>query len=96
MNRTVIRKYADLWFNRDDRASTDGMEPMKYYDELNVVDPTLKVPEQLILASRMTWLLRCFGQAIGVRNVRLAREFRPIAVAALNTPVMLALGPAPA
>ena len=95
MNRTVIAKYAHLWFNRDDRRSTDGMEPMKYYDELNLADPTVAVPEQLILASRMTWLLRCFGQAIGVRDVRLAREFRATALAALRTPVMLALGPAP-
>lgn len=84
MDPECIFKYATLWFNRDDRAVTGGVEPMKYYDLLNEADPTVSVPDQLILASRMTWLLRCFGQAVGIPKIRLARDFRAAAVAALD------------
>jgi aarF domain-containing kinase len=80
MDSDIIYKYARVGYDEDNEELTEGQHIQLFMDHLHALDPVEKVPEQFIMASRVSIIL-----AHAVHQSRsVAKAWKPIAVKALK------------
>lgn len=83
MDEDVIEAMAHLYFNKDDDEFCGYMSPQLFLESLQKRDPVKTVPDQFVMASRASSLLRGLGYFFGLK-VHIAKEWRPIAQAVVD------------
>ena len=74
---------AVIAFDRDDREITGGLNVQAWFELQARMDPCLHWPEEYVMASRNTLLLRGMGIVLG-RPISVAQAWRPTAEAFLK------------
>jgi aarF domain-containing kinase len=82
MNPEVLYRLAVFWNDRSDDELLGGKNLSDFLDELEAMDPSLKVTERHLLASRANVLLRGMGSAFNI-NMRIAPMWRATAAQVL-------------
>jgi aarF domain-containing kinase len=74
---------AVIAFDRDDRDITQGMNVQAWFELQARLDPVMHWPDEYVMASRNTLLLRGMGIVLG-RPISVAQAWRPTAEAFLK------------
>jgi aarF domain-containing kinase len=82
MNPDVLYRLACFWNDRSDAELMGGKNLSDFLDEMEARDPSVKVTDRHLLASRASMLLRGMGSAFNI-NMRLAPMWRATAVQVL-------------
>lgn len=84
MNSKVIEKLATVLIDRDDSSVTDGMNPQVFMESLNKLDPIVCMPDDYVMAFRMSLLLRGLSYALHYENMSHAKEWETLARKAIQ------------
>jgi len=76
-------KFARVAYDEDNEELTEGTHIQLYMEELHNKDPVHHLPQQYIMASRVSILLRGLGHAVH-QSRSVAKAWREIAVTALK------------
>ena len=63
-DKEVAAKYARLYFDRNNKASTEGLHVQLYVEKLQAQDPIKSQADDFIMAGRVAVMLRGFGDAL--------------------------------
>ena len=74
----TLEKLAQVFFNRDDFGTTEGLNIQSFLEKLGNDDPTVDFPDHFVMASRASLLLRGLGTLLQ-HPVQTARFWRPYA-----------------
>uniref|UniRef100_A0A7S4NNQ9 Protein kinase domain-containing protein n=1 Tax=Guillardia theta TaxID=55529 RepID=A0A7S4NNQ9_GUITH len=85
MDPYVIQTMAILYFDRDSKDVTQGMDARSFVEKLQQRDNFESVPNDYIMVARTSVLLRGLGSRLG-KNVSIAKAWRHLAEQVLNSP----------
>ena len=83
MDPEIMYKYARVGYDEDNEELTEGKHIQLFMDYLHHLDPVKDVPQQYIMASRVSILLRGLGHAVH-QSRSVAKAWKPIAMKVLN------------
>jgi len=83
MDPNILYKFAKVGYDEDNLELTEGKHIQVYMEHLHDSDPVDQIPQQYIMASRASILLRGLGHAVH-QSRSVAKAWRPIAVKALE------------
>jgi aarF domain-containing kinase len=83
MDPEIMYKYARVGYDEDNEELTEGKHIQLFMDYLHDLDPIKDVPQQYIMASRVSILLRGLGHAVH-QSRSVAKSWKPIAVKVLK------------
>ena len=83
MNKDIMYKYARVAYDEDNEELTEGKHIQLYMEHLHDNDPVEHLPQQYIMASRVSILLRGLGHAVH-QSRSVAKAWKPIAEKALK------------
>ena len=83
MDEDIMYTYARVAYDEDNETLTEGKHIQLFMEELHDRDPVETLPQQYIMASRVSILLRGLGHAVH-QSRSVAKEWRPIAEKALQ------------
>lgn len=83
MDKDIMYKFARVAYDEDNEELTEGMHIQLYMEHLHKNDPVIHLPQQYIMASRVTILLRGLGHAVH-QSRSVAKAWKPIAEKALS------------
>jgi aarF domain-containing kinase len=83
MDPQIMYKFARVGYDEDNMTLTEGKHIQVYMEHLHDSDPVDQIPQQYIMASRVSILLRGLGHAVH-QSRSVAKAWRPIAVKALE------------
>lgn len=83
MREDIMFKSAAFWYDRDTLDVTGGMNVHHFTEWLHHQDPIQYLPDQYVMAGRVSILLRGVGAAFGIK-VKTAEMWRPHAAALLE------------
>ncbi|KAL3816331.1 hypothetical protein ACHAXA_011431 [Cyclostephanos tholiformis] len=83
MDHDVMYKFARVGYDEDNEELTEGKHIQLFMDHLHDLDPVKEVPQQYIMASRVSILLRGLGHAVH-QSRSVAKSWKPIAVKVLR------------
>ena len=78
MNPQVLEKLATMYLDRDDKSVTEGLNPQIFMEQLEHRDPVTNMPDDYVMAFRVSMLLRGLSYAMGY-PISHADEWRSIA-----------------
>ena len=78
MDHDIMYKFARVGYDEDNEELTEGKHIQLFMDHLHALDPVKEVPQQYIMASRVSILLRGLGHAVH-QSRSVAKAWRPIA-----------------
>ncbi len=82
-NKEVGYKLVAFWNDRDTNDITGGKNIAQFLDDCEAIDPVLKIPEETVLAARVSIMMRGMGNAFGMK-LRVAPYWAPFAEKALR------------
>lgn len=80
----VAEKVAQVFFNRDDVEVTEGMNLQAFMEHLDKTDRNTAFPDDLLMAGRVSLLLRGLGTMLGL-TVHSAPAWRQLAQSVLDS-----------
>ena len=83
MDEDIMYKFARVAYDEDNEELTEGKHIQLFMEHLHDKDPVEHLPQQYIMASRVSILLRGLGHAVH-QSRSVAKAWRPIAVKALQ------------
>lgn len=83
MNKEIMYKFARVAYDEDNEELTEGKHIQLYMEHLHDNDPVKHLPQQYIMASRVSILLRGLGHAVH-QSRSVAKAWKPIAINALK------------
>jgi aarF domain-containing kinase len=83
MDPEIMYKFAKVGYDEDSMELTEGKHIQVFMEHLHDSDPVDQIPQQYIMASRVSILLRGLGHAVH-QSRSVAKAWRPIAVKALE------------
>ena len=83
MDPNILYRFATLAYDQDNAELTEGKHIQVYMEHLHDNDPVEHLPQQYIMASRVSILLRGLGHAVH-QSRSVADVWRPIAEAELK------------
>ena len=83
MDPQMMYTFARVGYDEDNMTLTEGKHIQVYMEHLHDSDPVDQIPQQYIMASRVSILLRGLGHAVH-QSRSVAKAWRPIAVKALE------------
>ncbi|KAL9186640.1 hypothetical protein ACHAXT_005878 [Thalassiosira profunda] len=82
MDKDIMYKFARVAYDEDNAELTEGQHIQLYMEHLHDEDPVEHLPQQYIMASRVSILLRGLGHAVH-QSRSVAKAWKPIAEVAL-------------
>ena len=64
MDPYVLKKLATMFMDRDDLRVTEGLNPQLFMEKLEKLDPIVSVPDDYVMAFRVSLLLRGLSHAL--------------------------------
>lgn len=83
MDPDIMYKFARVGYDEDNKELTEGKHIQLFMEHLHDNDPVEHLPQQYIMASRVSILLRGLGHAVH-QSRSVAKAWKPIAVKALE------------
>lgn len=78
MDKDIMYKFARVAYDEDNEELTEGKHIQLYMEHLHDNDPVEHLPQQYIMASRVSILLRGLGHAVH-QSRSVAKAWKPIA-----------------